>query len=77
MTTFTPTAAPDYRTSAHVAVYVAMCFAVAALLVDWVGCTVEGYAGIVFGSVAFGTAVMFAAQHDRQQRKAAGQGGAV
>jgi hypothetical protein len=72
----TPTlAAPDYRTSAHVAVYAAMCFAVAALLVDWVGCTVEGYAGIVFGTTAFGMAVMYAVQHDRQQRKTAAQGG--
>jgi hypothetical protein len=75
-----PTDAPDYRTAAHVAVYVAMAFALAALAVDRAGFTAQGYAGIVFGTVAFGMAVAYAAQHDRQQRRAfernaAGQGG--
>lgn len=66
---------PDYRTSAHVAIYVAMVFALAALAVDWSGHTVEGYAGVVLGGAAFGAAVWYAALHDRQRRVSAAQGG--
>jgi hypothetical protein len=67
---------PDYRTCAHVAVYAAMVFAVAALLVDWTGYTVEGYAGIVLAGTSFCAAAWYGALYDRQQRVFAGQGGA-
>lgn len=74
MTTLSRPTGPDYRTSAHVAIYIAVAFALAALVVDWAGYTVQGYAGVVFGAVAFGMAVAYAAQYDREQRIAAGQG---
>lgn len=75
MTTPIRHAALDHRTSAHVAIYAAMALAVAALLVDWAGFAVQGYAGIVLGTAAFGFAVRYALLHDRQQRIAAGQDG--
>ena len=70
MTISTP---PDYRRDARLAAIIAGSFGAAALAVDKVGCTAEGYAGVLFGAAAFGAAVWYAALHDRQQRVSAAQ----
>jgi hypothetical protein len=65
---------PDHARTAGVASIIAASFAVVAVAADRVGCTVQGYAGVVLGGAAFGTAVWYAALHDRQLRVTAGQG---
>jgi hypothetical protein len=70
MTTPTP---PDYHLTVRLYAIVAGSFALAALAVDKVGCTVEGYAGVLFAGVSFGAAVWYAALHERQRRISAGQ----
>lgn len=68
---------PDYSRSAKLAGIIAASFAIATIAVDKVGCTVQGYTGIVFAGAAFGAAVWYSALHDQQQRVHAGQGGAA
>lgn len=67
------TISPDYHRDARLTAIIAASFAVATITVDKVGCTVEGYAGVVFAVIAFGAAVRYGALYDRQQRKTAGQ----
>lgn len=67
------TISPDYRRDARLAAIIAGSFAVATIAVDKVGCTFEGYVGVVSAAAAFGAAVWYGALHDRQQHKTAGQ----
>jgi hypothetical protein len=59
----------QYDKAAHWAYGVALLLWLAAVLADRVGCTAQGYAGVVLGGAAMGASITYAHAHDWAVRK--------